>query len=123
MLEWILTIARRKHINKYCNNIGPLLQRRYGLSKTYTIAQISKTVKAYRLSHRHIQYAYAMFASKKTFEANYQDSEEAFDYDALRQEIADICFSGYRNFSVKDAIARGEAYRKTYPNAVGTPLI
>jgi len=55
----------------------------------------------------YIRYAYAMYLEKNVFDTLHGDLGNERDYAALRQEVADLCFSGDTDFSTADLVTYG----------------
>jgi hypothetical protein len=109
MLKWISKLRRRSAIRKYVRKLGPRLAKRYGVSKTYSAGQIKTTAVQERLPPNLIWYGYSSFMSREDFYVLHQELGQSYDYDTLRSEVADLCFSGNTDFSPTEAMAYGAA--------------
>lgn len=107
-MKWISNFRRRRAIKRYARILGPLLKRRYGNSNTYTVGQIKNTAEQAKLPMAYICFGYAMYMSQDEFEKLHVSLGQRCDYGAMRQEVADLCFSGNSDFSTEAAIAYGE---------------
>jgi hypothetical protein len=58
----------------------------------------------------HICFAYAMFMHQKDFDALHAELGEVCDYQAMRQEIADLHFAGDSTFSAPDLMAQADSF-------------
>jgi hypothetical protein len=110
MRKFILSIMRRRSIRLYARRLGPLLTKRYGYSRQYTGGQIRQTVAGAGVPIAHICFAYAMFMSQKEFDALHRELGETCDYQVMRQEIAELHFSGDSTFSVPDLMAHADSF-------------
>ena len=88
--------------------MGSQLKKRYGVSSNYTAGQIKTTVEHAGLRIDYIRYGYAMYMDKDGFDTLHRELDKQCDYESMRQEIADLCFSGDKNFSAENAIAFSE---------------
>ena len=109
MRKFFSSIRRRRAINIYAKRLGPLLKRRYGRSGKYTAGQIRQTATNAGMPLSDICFAYAMFMNQKDFDSHHRELGETCDYQAMRQEIADLHFSGDRTFSVSDIMAQADS--------------
>lgn len=103
--KWFSNLKRRRAIKRYAKKLGPVLKKRYGKSKHYTQGQIQTAVTKRRLSHNHISYAYAMYMDKPSFNKLHEELGKECDYDSMRNDIGNLCFSGDSNFTSSDAIS------------------
>jgi uncharacterized membrane protein YgcG len=101
MRTFFSSIMRRRSIRLYVKRLGPLLRKRYGRSRNYTAGQIRQTVTNAGMPVAHICFAYAMFMPHEEFDALHRELGETCDYQAMRQEVADLHFSGDSTFSVE----------------------
>ena len=101
--------TRRRIIKKYARTLGALLKRRYGRAKAYTPGQVKTTVDNSRLPANDICIGYAMYLGQIDFDRIHRELGKQCDYQAMRQEIADVCFDGDSQFTVAQAIAYSEA--------------
>jgi hypothetical protein len=79
-----------------------LLAKEYGFSKTYTPAQIKRTIERSGLSTDYGCYALSIFSDQLDFVQYHQALGEVCDYGAMRAEIAALHFHGNAGFSVTD---------------------
>ncbi len=109
-MSWFSEFWKRKAIKQYARRLGPQLKKSYGLSDGYTSKQIQKAVKRNRLQSNYICFGYCMYLDRENFDAVHRERGEVCDYDAMRQDVANLCFAGYSGFSVAQAIAYGESH-------------
>ena len=107
MMNWLAKRRRRKTLLKGLRIVGPLLKERYGASDTYTVGQVRRSVEDARVPKDFITYGYAIFLQKDDFDTVQQKLGREALYYVLRREVADLCFSGEINFSVKRALSFG----------------
>jgi hypothetical protein len=110
MRNFFSSIMRRRSIRLYARKLGPLLRKRYGYSRQYTGGQIRQTVASAGMPLAHICFAYAMFMSQKAFDTLHSELRETCDYQAMRQEVAELHFSGDSTFSVPDLMAHASSF-------------
>jgi hypothetical protein len=110
MRKFFSSIMRRRAIKIYAKRLGPLLKSRYGRSRKYTAGQIRQTVTYAGMPLAHICFAYAMYMPQQDFDTLHRELGEACDYQAMRQEIADLHFSGDSTFSVPDLMAQADSF-------------
>ncbi len=90
-------INRNIAIKSYIKNLGPLLAKRYGQSKSYTQGQIDKTIHEYKFNQSYCLYAYVLYLSEESFFSLY--GEDSLDqYATLRDEIGHNYFGGNVDF-------------------------
>ena len=58
----------------------------------------------------YICYGFALFLDRADFDRVHEERGEVCDYDAMRQDIADTCFSSDATFSTEDALTYGETH-------------
>jgi len=97
-MGWLSKVRRRRAIRRYAR-LGPLLAKRYGRSETYTQGQIRATAESVGLPAATLTVGYAMFMAKAEACAQAAETGVVLDYDAVRKEVADLCFSGDVDFS------------------------
>ncbi len=107
VFNWFSNLKRRRAIKKYAKKLGPILKRDYGKSIHYTPGQIRAATTKAKLSHNHICYAYAMYMDKTNFEHLHQELNKDCDYNGMRTEIGNLCFSGENTFTTTDVISYG----------------
>ncbi len=93
---------KRRAISRYRRRLGPLLRKRYGRSGHYTAGQIRTTIEKFGLNIHYSCYALAMYLTRDEFDGFHRQSGEVCDYDAMRQEVGDLCFSGRADFAVTE---------------------
>ena len=91
---FLANYIKKKAIKSYVSSLGKDLARRYGKSKTYTSAQVEKTIHEAGYNWRHICYAYALHTSKEQFERWHNERGENCDYNEMREEISNKYFGG-----------------------------
>ena len=94
--------VKRWAIRDYRRKLGPLLRKRYGRSDGYTCGQIRTTIEKCGFNIHYACYALAMYLERDEFDAFHRQTGELCDYDAMREEIGDLCFSGRTDFSVAE---------------------
>ena len=95
---------QRRKVRRYAKKLGPVLTKRYGVKMTYSRPQIRSAAQTARLPAGDICYGYAMFMDESDFDAVHRELGESCDYGAMRQDIADVCFSGDADFSSSDVM-------------------
>jgi hypothetical protein len=110
MRRFFSSIMRRRSIKLYAKRLSPLLRKRYGYRRQYSGGQIRHAVTGAGMPTAHICFAYAMFMSQKEFDALHKELGETCDYQAMRQEIAELHFSGDSTFSVPDLMAHADSF-------------
>jgi hypothetical protein len=69
MAMWLFQWFRlRRAARRYATRLGPQLQRSYGASKSYTVAQIFAAMAKQRLDPHFVVLACAMFLDEETFD-------------------------------------------------------
>lgn len=106
-------IQKNIALKAYEKKLGPLLQKRYGKSESYTPGQIQTTSRIVGLNEKYLFYGYVLFCIEDSFNHELSGSESGLDYHAMRQELGDKFFKGDYNFDISDIIP-------TY-NEMGTP--
>ncbi|MEX2962480.1 DUF6559 family protein [Microbulbifer sp. TYP-18] len=95
-----MKIGSNRAIKKIAKRLPPFLVTSYGYSETYTPGQVGTAVENTGCSSDYIDHAYAMFCDKASF-----NEVSSGNYEALHQEVADLCFSGNASFGFSDATA------------------
>jgi len=83
-------LARFRHraaLRAYARKLGPVLRKRYGRSKTYTIDQINAACKQAGLRIDYVRYGYAMFVDPMEHRILRRRFEKEYDYQALKAEV------------------------------------
>jgi Family of unknown function (DUF6559) len=93
---------KRRAIKKIARKLPPYLRRSYGKSKQYSPGQVRTAMDQTGCNVTCIYFGYAMFCSVGDFNQVHADMGEQCDYEAMHQEVADICFSGDTNFGTSD---------------------
>jgi hypothetical protein len=94
MLTWFAKRRRRKMILKGLGISGSLLREWYGVSDTYSVSQVTRSVEDKRIPGGFVPYGCAVFLEKDDFDAVKPEPDPDDLYWTLRQEIADLCFEG-----------------------------
>ena len=94
---------KRRAIKAYVRVLPRLLKKRYGKHKKYTEGQVKKTVEVAGLDQQYVDYALAMYIGRREFEAMTKVRGLSWDYDEVRQEVADDHFNGDSGFTIHDA--------------------
>ena len=63
----ITTFKKKKAIEAYVHILPVLLKKKHGKKKQYTREQIEELVSSMKLDQKYIDYALALFMSKKSF--------------------------------------------------------
>ena len=75
---------RRRAVARYRNNLGPALQRRYGVLSSYTPQQVRRTIQDSGLSQRFVEYAYLLHCGEQYL---LEQGAEQADIDALNTQL------------------------------------
>ncbi len=92
---------RRLAVNKYYREMMAYLLSRYGMSNSYTVGQIEKTVEQCGFSKKYLPYALALYMEKTKFEELLESRYLEFNSNELRGYLADRFFDGNMNFEYK----------------------
>jgi hypothetical protein len=87
--------------------ICSLLKERYGVSDSYSVGQVRKTMEDSRVPKNFAIFGYAIFMDRDGFYTVQREQGEQYDYEDLRKIVADLCFSGEISFTVKRALSYG----------------
>ena len=100
---------KKRRIKRFANKLPRELRRLYGKYEFYTKGQVDRAVKnRFRVGSfggvavTDVCYAYAMFCSPEEFERIHDETGEICNYESMREEISETCFSGSSGFSVGD---------------------
>jgi|GEM_PF-1778405 len=116
--NWFSNLKRRRAIKKYAKKLGPTLKKNYGRSKYYSPGQIKTAATKAKLSISHIDVGYAMYLEKNKFETLHQELGKQCNYDDIRTEIGNLCFSGDNTFTTSDTMSYG-GYSSDFTDGVG----
>jgi hypothetical protein len=97
--NWIELIKRRKAQRSYIKKLGPLLRKRYGRSRYYTVAQVQKTVQISGLDAANICYAFSEYCSEADFAEYHASTGEVCDYSSMRSEMEHSWTVGHGGYS------------------------
>ncbi len=97
-------ISKRLTLRSYVRKLPLLLKKRYGKHKRYSEREIKESIQWAKFNKRYIDYALAIYMSKKDYDHLKTTNTSFGEYDTLRQEIADIYFKGKKNFTVHNLI-------------------
>ena len=98
-MSFVTDWQKRRALKAYVRQLPGLLERDYGKAETYSPKQIRSTVERSTLNVQYLCYGLSMYSVREVFDAYHREVGETCDYDAMRQEIADTCFSGNRDFT------------------------
>ena len=105
---------KKRCLTKFLTSLPPQLVKRYGASEYYTKGQIERTLDEGGFGRAYCGYALTIFLTQEDAMDALRDTQL---YASIRQEIADLFFSGDLNFKVNlskgnsghDSIGGGEA--------------
>jgi len=79
---------RRSEIRKYSRVLGPKLRSRFGKRRTYSSTQVAALVKELKLSTEFIEYAIAMYCTKKEYASFSSSSNNMVQDYAISRAVA-----------------------------------
>jgi len=85
-------------VNSYWLHLAPMLARRWGTQKFYSLEQVTQAAQAAGLTTEFIAYAHAMFCSRSDFDAYYAPLPVVYDYEDMRRVIGSRYCSGATDF-------------------------
>lgn len=98
-MELFSGMRKKRAIRSYIQELPRLLRKDYGISKSYTSAQVIKTIERSGLNSDYSCYALSMFSDRMEFERYHESLGESCDYIELRSEVASSHFGGNPHFS------------------------
>lgn len=104
MIKLFNWIKKRTTLKSYVKQLPLFLKKRYGKHKRYSEEEIRTSVQLAGFDNSLIEYAYAMFMSRKEFGGLKHKNKDLEDYDTLRKEIAKSFFSGNTAFTIHDVL-------------------
>lgn len=95
-------IKKKGKIKLYAKKLPYSLKKRFGKKDGYNQVEVDQVLSENFVDTvKHKAYSYAMFCTQEEFNRIKKGKQES-DYDAMRLEIADICFHRSMDFSVND---------------------
>ena len=104
-MEFLKRFLKRRALNNYKRRLPRLLARDYGASRTYTPAQMAKTVERNGLNAEYAGYAIAIFSERDAFQDFYSRNGRPGDYEGMRGELASDLFGGNADFTYADIVS------------------
>ena len=104
-MGFLKRFLKRRALDSYKRRLPRLLAKDYGASRTYTPAQVGKTIERNGLSTDYADYAIAMFSDRDTFEDFYSRNGRPSDYESMRDELAAQYFGGNVDFTYTDIVS------------------
>jgi hypothetical protein len=98
---------KKRRIKQYARKLPAELTALYGQQPYYSKGQVDRALTRQRLNRNDSGisdngYAYAMYCSPQEFQRIHDETGESGNYDAMRAEIAQTCFSSTDSFSFTD---------------------
>jgi hypothetical protein len=93
----LMSMAKSRAVKKMAKVLPGFLVPGYGHGGPFSQGQIDTAVAKTGCDVGYIDYAYAMFCDEATFK---EISSE--DYQAIHQEVAELCFKGNSDFTAAD---------------------
>ncbi|MCP4695871.1 MAG: hypothetical protein GY862_03325 [Gammaproteobacteria bacterium] len=90
----LIKMAKSRAIKKIAKKLPSFLVSGYGGGEFYTYGQVNTAMKETGCNEKFIDHAYAMFCDRENF-----SEISTADYDALHEQVAEICFNGDSNFN------------------------
>lgn len=113
---------KQRALKTYVKVLPPLLKKRYGKHKRYTEGQVRKTAEAAGLNNKYIDFAYAMYMSRREFETFTSDQGLSCSYEECRKTIADDYFHGNASFTIHDALDSANTSSGFFGSGSGTDV-
>ena len=115
-VRWFDEWRERRAIRSYLRHLPRLLQSDYGFSRTYTAAQVYRTIERSALPRRYAPYAAVLFANRESVEATSPNNFSGGEFDLIRVELLNKRF-GHTSHPAGDAWS--ETAGITAPDATG----
>jgi hypothetical protein len=98
---------KKRRIKQYARKLPAELTVLYGQQPYYSKVQVDRALTRQRLNRNASGisdncYAYAMYCSPQEFQRIHDEAGENCNYDTMRAEITETCFSGADDFSFTD---------------------
>ena len=108
--RWLTLIEKRRAQRSYIQKLGPLMRKRYGRSRYYTVAQVQKTVEVSGLNPNYICYGLSEYCSEDDFNTYHQNTGESCDYHEMRSEMATSWSVGHSGGSYCDSLESQDSF-------------
>jgi hypothetical protein len=110
MIGFLRALRKRRTIRNYIRKLGPDLRRNHGSRRYYTPEQVRRSAHNTGVDMHDLCYAYSAYCSPADFDNYHQQTGEPCDYDAMRQEVADVCLDGNSSFDAADLYAASDPH-------------
>jgi hypothetical protein len=107
LARYLRHLKKHAAIGGYRRKLPKLLAAAYGRSKSYTPAQVKRTIERAGLNSDYSCYGMAMFCRETDFNTYHQTAGETCDFAAMRGEIAAVHFQGNADFTAADVAPHG----------------